>query len=456
MDQDNKTPTGASSSDTTSALFVSARKKQLEQQETERRAKEKEDQRLAAEAEVSRLEREVEERRRKAEEDARMAEAEAEQKRRQADEEACRIAEEARAKRDMAAQDPDSFLGAQQQTPKWQDKSSGTPLKSISIPPISKKLLMIGGGAVGAIVLVIILIVALAGGNGGDSGGTIGEPTRSQSPIDTTPSPGQAAYSIDITAEYFYFDGDENDDSVWFYSDGTMVIYYSASGEEETHDYTIDGDTITVHGSLYGRQPPFTFTIVSESLLIDQDGDYFIASVSGGQNTMEWTLDPSAYLDTFANIELLMLEIPFPGSKLYLESILPDSITLHSMDDTASVSFQALYEYDWLHTDEATIEVMEGILDGTFEIIDAIADLAIVLDDGFYSDPDITYAYFELLYETDGETRFMHISVGGFTNLPVGGQWYYYIGVECLAEQREEYMQLLDNIRYEMMRLYRS
>jgi hypothetical protein len=131
---------------------------------------------------------------------------------------------------------------------------------------------MIGGGAVGALVLVIILIVALAGGTGGDSGGTIGEPSSPSSPVVTSPP-----YNIDITAEYFYYDGDENDDSVWFYSDGTMVIYYSAFGEEDTHDYTIDGDTIIVHGSLYGRQPPFTFTIVSESLLIDQDGDLFVS-----------------------------------------------------------------------------------------------------------------------------------------------------------------------------------
>jgi hypothetical protein len=70
MDQDKKNATGAPSSDTTSALFVSARKKQLEQQEADQRAKEKEEKRLAAEAEVRRLEAEVEERRRKATEEA--------------------------------------------------------------------------------------------------------------------------------------------------------------------------------------------------------------------------------------------------------------------------------------------------------------------------------------------------------------------------------------------------
>ena len=59
MAEDKKNPTGAPATDTTSALFVSARKKQLEQQEAERRAKEKEEALLAAEAETRRLELEV-------------------------------------------------------------------------------------------------------------------------------------------------------------------------------------------------------------------------------------------------------------------------------------------------------------------------------------------------------------------------------------------------------------
>jgi len=289
MDQDNKTPTGAPSEDTTSALFVSARKKQLQQQEAERIAKQKEAERIAAEAEVRRLEREVEERRRKAEEDARMAEAEAEQKRRQADEDARRIAEEARAKKEQAAEDPDSFLGAQPQKKevklprislpqmsKPQNKDSGVAAPSKTKQPINKKLLLIGGGALGAIVLVIVLIIAISSGNGNGNVAVNAPNTR--------PSPGPAASSMDITATFFYYDGDEDDDSVWFYSNGTMVIYYSAVGEEETHDYTLDGDTIIVHGSLYGRQPPFLFTIVSENLLIDQDGDHFVSrdSAYGG------------------------------------------------------------------------------------------------------------------------------------------------------------------------------
>ena len=81
MDQDRdnekKNPESVSSSDKTAALFVSARKKQLEQQELERTAREREEKRLAAEAEVQRLEAEVEMRRKKVEEEAQRVDLEA-------------------------------------------------------------------------------------------------------------------------------------------------------------------------------------------------------------------------------------------------------------------------------------------------------------------------------------------------------------------------------------------
>jgi hypothetical protein len=172
MDQDNKNTTGAPSNDTTSALFVSARKKQLEQQEADRRAKEKEEQRIAAEAEVRRLEREVEERRRKVEED-----------RVKTEEEAKRIAQEARAKQAQAAADPDAVLGAAP-PPKKEIKLPQMPkIPKISMPhqqekpasggavaasklPLSPKMLAIIGGGVAAVILIIVLVMTMGGGGG--------------------------------------------------------------------------------------------------------------------------------------------------------------------------------------------------------------------------------------------------------------------------------------------------
>ena len=174
MDQDNKNTTGAPSNDTTSALFVSARKKQLEQQEADRRAREKEEQRLAAEAEVRRLEREVEDRRRKAEEDAKKA-----------DEDARRIAEESRQKQAQAASNPDAILGAQQE--KKEIKLPSMPkMPKISAPvkqekpakpaggaatatkaPMNTKMLAIIGGGVAVVVLIIVLVMTMGGGDRG-------------------------------------------------------------------------------------------------------------------------------------------------------------------------------------------------------------------------------------------------------------------------------------------------
>ncbi len=153
MEQDTRNKSGAPSSDTTSALFVSARKKQLEQQEEERRAREKEDQRLAAEAEVHRLEQEVLERKRKAEEEARQ------------------VAQEARAKKAQAAVDPDAVLGAAPQKTRGiklpgikqtgtNADGEGTKNEAEKVP-MNKKMLMIGGAAAAVLVIVIIIFAVV-------------------------------------------------------------------------------------------------------------------------------------------------------------------------------------------------------------------------------------------------------------------------------------------------------
>jgi hypothetical protein len=151
MDNDNKK--GAPSSDTTSALFVSARKKQIEQQETERIAKEKEEKRLAAEAEVRRLEKEVEDRKRKAEEDAVAAEAEAR-----------RVAAEAKAKMSAAAINPDAVLGAGQASPLAGANKPVVSGGAVAANPPNIKMIAIIGGAALAVIIIVVLIIVLAGG----------------------------------------------------------------------------------------------------------------------------------------------------------------------------------------------------------------------------------------------------------------------------------------------------
>lgn len=157
MSNEEKKNPGAASGDDTSALFVSARKKQLAEQEVQRKAAEEEAKRKAAEEEVRRLEAEVAERKRQAEEEAR------------------RIAEEARAQKAEAAANPDAILGP----PEEKDgKGAGLPqVPKISIPrpdissaSIGKitgnpKLLKIIGAAV--VVLMTVLYFAWGGGEEG-------------------------------------------------------------------------------------------------------------------------------------------------------------------------------------------------------------------------------------------------------------------------------------------------
>ncbi|HWS29948.1 MAG TPA: hypothetical protein VN512_07510 [Clostridia bacterium] len=152
MDQQNNGNTGAPSTDTTSALFVSARKKQLEQQEAERQAKEREAERLAAEAEVRRLEQEVAERKRRAQEEAQRVEQEAQ-----------RAEQEAATRRQQAQQEAQQ-AAAQAAPPVAYaaPKQDGAHKAKFNLP--LNKWVLIGGGAV--LLLAVILIVALSAGGG--------------------------------------------------------------------------------------------------------------------------------------------------------------------------------------------------------------------------------------------------------------------------------------------------
>jgi len=165
-----KNSDGAPSSDGTSALFVSARKKQLAQQEAERAAREKEEQRLAAEAEVRRLEAEVVERKRRAEEEALRVEADNAEKRRLAEAEAKRIAAEASAMKAQAAANPNAVLGTAPtptQAPVF--AAPVQPAAAAQKKPLNMKLII--GAAAGALVVLILAIVLISsiGGGGVDS-----------------------------------------------------------------------------------------------------------------------------------------------------------------------------------------------------------------------------------------------------------------------------------------------
>ncbi len=176
MDQKNSSNTGAPSTDTTQALFVSARKKQLEQQEAERLAKEREEERLAAEAEVCRLEQEVAERKRRAQEEAKRVEEESALRREQAELDAKQAEEESARARAAAREAPPPENGP---SPKEKAPAAKDAAKRGGAKP--NRLLLIGGAAA-AVIVVVILVVVL--GSGGGSAFNTKDFTRSVSSTD--------------------------------------------------------------------------------------------------------------------------------------------------------------------------------------------------------------------------------------------------------------------------------
>jgi len=554
MDQDNKTPTGAPSSDTTSALFVSARKKQLEQQEAERAAREKEEQRLAAEAEVQRLEREVEERRlraaeeaRRVEEDAQRVEADAAMRRQQAEYEARRVEGEAQARRAMAekearrvAEAPQAMNTNAAAMPNaapggtWQ-QSYPQPMQQPAAPyaPVmgkpaaqggsggssknKKMLAFIGGGVVLAIALVVVLVVVLGGGSGeptpplpstvsynitgryyylegldhADSfyfysdgtmefyqvstdritihdyyvagnniaviGTVYGDNEYSLNIVNesrlvdkyddayitvaaiSAPPPSQPTTSgWDITGYYFYLNGDTDEDSLWFFSDGTMEIYYRGSERTDTWDYGMDEDQITVFGELYSSSSPYTFTIIDQYTLVDWFNDSYIRSDRSSFSNPEpepdtaWRVDPSAHLDSVAEVERLAMGMWYPSSQ-YDHEETEWGFQLSSVDGGSSdINVDIV-----LHAPgETTNNVRERIFGGYYS---QLSNIDVIFNDHI---DERGYGMFELTGDANGKSYYVCGVIGAWTNEQTGESNYYAAVLICPEAQSDDYFQL--------------
>jgi hypothetical protein len=391
MDQNKKSASGAPSSDTTSALFVSARKKQLEQQEAERRAKEKEDQRLAAEAEVRRLEDEVEERRRKAEEDKVHAE-----------EEAKRIAEEARARQTQAAEAPDAVLGAQSQKKDIKlpgaDILSGLSGGAAAKALPNKKLLIIIGAAVAAVLAIVILVVALGGNK----------------------TPYLTAGGLDIRG--IFYSADAPGDSVSFFEDGTLEFQY-ADASLDSGKYSIKGETITIKAG--------ETTLVFEALSDDTLADEFGALYTRTPEDAEWTLNPDAALDSTVIHETLAMEIDYPSSEMHI-------------DDQGVISVATLTPYTLTDAGGYSVDEIIAVKNTILAwYVDNYKDVVVIEDD--YSD-SLSAAAITLNYEKAGETRYMGLFVKGWQNIEDGVYWYYTLTLDCPDAQSDVYTDLFFRI----------
>ena len=268
MDEEKKN-IGASSEDDTSALFVTARKKQLAEQEARQKAAEEEARRVAAEAEVRRLEAEVAARKQKAEEEARRLAEEAEERRRRAEEE--RIADEKRVSAD--ADDQRRLSQIPSGTPSSKPEA-GKAVRSVAnkVKGLGKKkLTIIGASAAGVILAVIIIIAAVSLSGGGSSMASYEDAMTGISfscPPDMTVATGQTGWPNEIACI-----SDENN----FLLILNVTDEYVATGltQEEFVLSAADGAAYQLFDSLYGEDV-LSFQMTGDPEY-DGDGDMLIS-----------------------------------------------------------------------------------------------------------------------------------------------------------------------------------
>ncbi len=237
---ENQNNQGAPSSDETSALFVSARKKQLAEQEEQRLAAEKQAARLAAEEEVRRLEAEVAERKRKAEADAVQIQQEEEERRRQAEIEKARIASELKSAANTQYAPPTNNAPP----PPYGQVATGS---TVAVKPAAnmvndlladkKKLAIVAGAAVGALVVIILLASLFSGGAKPRFTHTMDSNVYIDLNEDGT--------AEGVSPEMLEFSG------YWYYEGGEVVIesdtysaYLGVIDENTIYDYNYEGEFV--------------------------------------------------------------------------------------------------------------------------------------------------------------------------------------------------------------------
>ena len=446
MSEENKTNSGAPSSDTTSALFVSARKKQLEQQEAERRAKEKEDERLKAEAEVRRLEAEVAERKRRAEEEAQRVAQEEEQSRREAEERRRRAAAEAEARRKEAQKTQAAGQAGGQAAGKTFSMPKLALRKETSVGE-KKKFpfplpFIIGGAAV--IVLAVVLVLVLAFGGKGGKGPS--EPDFASLLLEND---GGWYLNGDTSSYCFLTDGDGG----WeiYDRDGSLSVYGYFTVEDDGTIWATnldDGEGTAAlidfidENSFYFEDEVF----YSEAFSTDTaqyDGDDYYDDYDDYSESALY-IDPDATLNDSGVIDGLGMLVRFPDTVFQLTSLTESRLVLASLDDAASVEVaksEAFSEASWAD--------MEHYRDGKLaKLSTSLPGEITLLDSGLYDDESgITFVYFKLTYAGTYETRYVCFVASLWYNERTGAKNYYDFFLDCPEELTDDYIALFNRIR---------
>jgi len=252
----------------------------------------------------------------------------------------------------------------------------------------------------------------------------------------------QPSSGHDITGHYFYLDGMTHLDSLWFYSDGTMEIYYYATGETDTYDYGVDNGQITVFGRLYGTESPYVFAIVDEYTLIDKFNDFYIRADNphiafpdpSPEPTQDagWRPNPNAPLDARASVDRLALGMLYPSSQ-YFHTLTDWGFQLRALDPEFSVIFVDIL----LHSPgETTNNVRERIFGDYYS---QLSDVDVHFNDHL---DDRGYGMFEMTGDNDGTETYICGIIAAWRNERTGVSDYYGVVLICPAEFSDDYYSL--------------
>lgn len=434
MDQENKKNNVAPSTDTTSALFVSARKKQIEEQEAQRLAREKEDERRRAEDEVRRLEAEVAQRKQRAQEDAQRV---ALQEQQRLEDEKKRQEEQQRRQAKEASQ-------AAQKAAVQSVVSEGK--KALPLLPII-------GGAVG-LVAIIVLVVLLASGSGKSPKAQPAQAkVRTEKPVETPQVADQPDYGALLVDQA----------AVWYLNGNKAGIHFATDGAGEWQIYD-EAQALVVQG---------TFILDDETLVatyVDESGDEMVAAIAfidensfslegevfysdafstypegtdpSEDETDNFNPDASAELDSNAVVEALGMMIRYPSTVLEVQSLSEARLMLVSLDEEAGIEVGKGDSYE-----DVTEEDMQAYRDKKLEkVVAALPGEAKLLDSGlFRTDNNLPRVYFELTYQSD-ETRRVYFIAGLWKNERTGEGSYYDFVLDCPETQLEEYQNIFSRM----------
>lgn len=428
---EHKSGNGAPSSDTTSPLFVSARKKQLEQQETERRKKEKEAERMKAEEEVHRLEAEVAERKRKAEAEAQRVAREEEQRQAEAEERRQKdIAEAAEMRRGQqnGAMAPESTL--------QNGQSAG--LNILAKRKKRRLPLIVGGIAALLCIFVFIVIFTPDESDYKPTGGSQTDKTDYADLLLKT----EGSWYLDGNMDSDRLDTDGLDHWDLYDSDGYLVRfgYFTVKDDGTILAKMADDDSETYSDAI---------DFIDSNCFYMQDEIYYSSEFStkeGGINSEsnKQLLDINAELNDYAIIDSIGMMIRFPNTIFQVDTLTESRLIIVSLDGAVSIEVSKGNSYDNVPTDKEMNSYRDKKLNS---LINSLSDEAIVLGkDLSWNENNFPFVYFSLSYEGKNETRYVYFLSNLWGNERTGKGSYCNYKLECPEELADDYIALFNRI----------